>query len=590
MTQLKISQVFSILSDGQKRKAARIILFVTFGMLLEAIGVGAIIPIIALISDPNLAGNYPALSGILNLLGNPDHATLCLYAISSLVFIYLFKSIYLSFSIKQESEFIFDLQENLSNKLFSKYMYQPYTFHLENNSSHLIHNILAEVNVFVFKVVSPMMKMISESFLLVLLSVLLLAVEPIGALSVLILLALAGFGIHKATRQRMGHWGKKRQYHEALVVQHLQQGLGGIKDTILLNQEENFIGEVSVHNSGRVNIGKKEVIYQQYPRLWIELIAVVGLGVIVWAMILQGKPLGMIVPTLGVFAAAAFRLMPSVNRFIVSFQSIKFGTPVVEVLFREFARDTLSLTKGARALDLKKEISIRNVTYKYPTASGEALKGVSLNIQAGESIGIIGESGSGKSTLVDCILGLLTPVAGNIEVDGRNIQNDLRSWQQQIGYVSQTIYLSDSSLRKNIAYGIPDAEIDDKAVHRALKMAQLDLFVASLPEGLETSVGERGVRLSGGQRQRIGIARALYHNPDILILDEATSSLDIATEKEVMKGVFAIKEQKTLIIIAHRLSTVAGCDRLYHMGKGLVLEEGVPSEILSRLELNMKNH
>lgn len=589
MLNLKFSHITAILTPEQKKRSLFVIALVTFGMFLEAVGVGIIIPVVAVISDVNIVTNYPVLGTFLSRIGNPDHSTICIYAMVMLVGLYFVKSLFLSYSIRKESEHIFSLQEELSSRLFSCYMYQPYSFHLENNSSKLIHNILAEVNVFVFKVLSPMMKMVSECFLLSVLSILLLVVEPLGAISVLALLATGGFVIHRMTRHRMGQWGKKRQFHESQVVQHLQQGLGGIKDSILLNQEKNFIDEVSVHNAGRVSIGKREVIYQQYPRLWIEFIAMLGLSIIVFAIIYQGKPVGTIMPTLGVFAAAAFRLMPSVNRFIVSFQSIKFGQPAIEVLYREFSRHQMIPSSGPNTERFSKSIEIKNISFKYPSSSGLNLDGVSLRIAAGESVGIVGESGSGKSTLADCILGLQAPHEGTIEVDGQNIQEKLRTWQRQIGYVSQSIYLTDSTLKKNIAFGIPDSEIDEAAVNRAIRMAQLDKFVATLPDGLETVVGERGVRLSGGQRQRIGIARALYHDPSILVLDEATSSLDIPTEREVMKSVYAIKGQKTLIIIAHRLSTISNCDRIYHMGNGKVLEEGKASDIISRIELTSKN-
>lgn len=587
---LKVRNVLKILSIAQKKKALNVIALVTIGMVLETVGVGAIIPLIALISDTHLTESYPAFQGILSMVGNPDHATLCLYAVSILVSIYLVKTIFLSISIKKETAFIFSLQQELSNQLFSTYMYQPYTFHLDNNSSRLIQNILAEVNVFVFKIVSPLMKLVSESFLLVSLSLLLLLIEPLGSITVLFLLGVTGYSIHRFTRKNMSIWGKNRQSHEALIVQHLQQGLGGIKDTILLGQEENFIDHVAIQNARRVAINSKEIIYQQYPRLWIELIAVIGLGILVFSMIFQEKPVGTIVPTLGVFAAAAFRLMPSVNRFLVSIQSIKFGTPVVDPLLEEFSRPISPVASSAgKNLELGNIIEIKNLCYHYPSSPLQVLNGVSINIKKGDSIGIIGESGSGKSTLVDCVLGLLKPYSGSIEVDGHNIHSDLRAWQRQVGYVSQSIYLSDDTLRNNIAYGIPSYQIDQGAVNEAVRMAQLDNFVKSLPDGLETMVGERGVRLSGGQRQRIGIARALYHNPTILVLDEATSALDITTEKEVMKSVFDIKGKKTLVIIAHRLSTVASCDRIYHMGGGMILEEGSPSEIISKIELTTKS-
>jgi ABC-type multidrug transport system fused ATPase/permease subunit len=280
-------------------------------------------------------------------------------------------------------------------------------------------------------------------------------------------------------------------------------------------------------------------------------------------------------PILGLFAAAAFRLMPSVNRVLTAVQSLRFGTPVVETLHSELSlAEGMEQRRKSRATPLADSIELREVSFAYPGASGNALERLSLLIRRGESVGFIGPSGAGKSTLVDVILGLLEPSAGAVLVDGVDIHAAARHWQDQIGYVPQTIYLTDDSLAHNVALGIPADLIDHAAVWRAIRAAQLEDFVGSLPEGLETMVGEHGVRISGGQRQRIGIARALYHDPAVLVLDEATSSLDTATEHEVMEAVRALHGLKTSIIVAHRLSTVEHCDHLYRLEGGRIIQEG----------------
>ena len=589
MTKIKLDMVFSILDPKEKRNVLTLVVLVSIGMALETLGVGIIIPIIALISNDNLGASYPALVPFLNSIGNPAHETLCVYAVSLLVSVYFVKVVYVRYLIARESGFSFGLQESLSKRLFTIYMNQPYMFHLNRNSSDLIQNILGEINIFVFKLVTPLIRLVSEGLLLTSISLLLFIVEPVGAVSAVSLLAVVTWAFYAKTKNRMVEPGKKRQFHESQVVLHLQQGLGGIKDAILLSRENNFINHFSDHNSSRVEIGKTDAVVQQLPRLWLEFFAVLGMAVIVWAMIYQGKPVGTIVPTLGVFAAAAFRLMPSVNRFIVALQSVRFGSAVVERLHADFEL-VKKVQQSSGTLSIFKDVlHVNHVSFQYPNAPDKALKDISLMIKRGDSVGIVGESGSGKSTLVDCILGLLEPQTGSIDVDQVDIKTNLKDWQKQIGYVSQTIYLSDDTLKRNIAYGIPDSQIDEMAVDRALKLAQLDNFVYSLPEKENTKVGERGVRLSGGQRQRIGIARALYHNPSILILDEATSSLDVATEREVMKGVYELNREKTIIIIAHRLSTVAGCKKIFHMEKGVVIKEGSPEEIIPDIENRLKS-
>jgi ABC-type multidrug transport system fused ATPase/permease subunit len=580
-------QIFSLLNSTQKRNAYKLAFFILTGMFLEMIGIGVVIPVITLISDKDIGKTYPFLVPYLSALGNPSHEQICIYAVTALVLVYIIRSVLINYVVKWESKFIFGLQEYFSNKLFRTYMHRPYSFHLMRNSAELIHNILTEVNILVFKVVNPAIKLVSEFILLCVISIFLLMVEPVGALSVMILLATTGYLIHRKTKDRISIWGKKRKFFEAEVSKDLHQGLGGVKDTIILGREENFINLFNENNKNRTYIGQNQNSLSQLPRTWIELIAVFSFAVIVWIIVLQGKPLNTIIPTLGLFAVATFRLMPSVNRFLVSIQSIRFGLPVVKFLKAEYDLLEVNLSNEKKTPHFTNEIFINKLSFTYPSSTNESLKGVSLRINSFESVGLIGESGSGKSTLVDCILGLFEPQNGQILVDGKNIQEDLRGWQKQIGYVSQSIYLCDDTLRKNIAFGIPANQINEEAVLRAIKMAQLDNFIKTLPLGLDTIVGERGVRLSGGQRQRIGIARALYNDPAILILDEATSALDIATENEVMKSVFDLAKQKTLIIIAHRLSTVANCQKIFHMKNGEIIEEGRPEDIITKLESSL---
>jgi ABC-type multidrug transport system fused ATPase/permease subunit len=314
----------------------------------------------------------------------------------------------------------------------------------------------------------------------------------------------------------------------------------------------------------------------------MELLTIFCLGLLVSLMVLSDKALGDILPVLSLFGAAAFRLLPTLSQVLNSFMSIKLNRPIVSNLYVELGLPKSKATTQKMKTKFADSIKIEELCFSYANTDRDALNDVSIHIRRGEAVGLIGSSGSGKSTLVDVLLGLLDPTEGRVVVDGLDIRENLRWWQDQIGYVPQSIFLIDDTLRRNVAFGLPKDQINDNAVNSAICSAQLEEFVASLPEGMETVVGERGVRLSGGQRQRIGIARALYHNPHVLVLDEATSSLDTETEHGVMQAVQALQGDKTVIIVAHRLSTVEYCDRLYRLENAQIVDEGTFSEVTSR--------
>lgn len=552
------------------------------GMGLETLGVGLVIPAIALLTQSDYISEYPALLTILDALGNPSREALVIGGMLGLVGVYLIKNVFLAFLAWQQTRFAFEVGAQLSQRLFTVYLRQPYTFHLQRNSAQLLRNVLNEVGMFM-GMITAYLTLLTESLVLLGLCTLLIVIEPMSTLVVLSVLGIAVLGFHRFTRRRITHWGQARQYHEGLRIQHLQQGLGGIKDVRLMGREMDFLEQYRLHNTQSAHIQQKISTLKQLPRLWLELLAVGGLATLVLSMLFQGRAMEAVLPMLGLFAAAAFRLMPSVNRALGAVQSLRFSLPVIETLYTELQLEAPTpKNNDASFTPFCSVLTLSKVNYTYVGASRPALTNLSLIIHRGESVGFIGASGAGKSTLVDILLGLLTPNTGEVRVDGEDIQSNLRNWQDQIGYVPQSIFLTDDSLRRNVAFGLADAQIDEAAVWRAIRAAQLEDFVQALPQGLDTVVGERGIRLSGGQRQRIGIARALYHDPAVLVLDEATSSLDTATEHGVMQAVRALHGIKTIIIVAHRLSTVEHCDRLYRLEEGRVVEEGKTTEILGR--------
>ncbi len=573
-------KLWYLLTADQRRAAIALLGLMLVGMVLETLGIGLVIPALALMTQGGLAVKYPVLAPWLNSLGNPSHERLVIGGMLTLVTVYATKTLFLAFLAWRQARFVYGLQANLSQRLFTGYLHQPYTFHLQRNSAQLIRNAIGQVGEITNTIQQGLM-LIAEILVIMGISVLLLVIEPLGALLVVCTLGLAGWGFNRFTRAHILRWGVARQHHEGLRIQHLQQGLGGAKDVKLLGRESDFLSQYQLHSIGSARISQRQSTLQALPRLWLELLAVTGLAGLVLAMIWQGRTMEALVPTLGVFAAAAFRLMPSVNRILSAVQSVRFSLPVIDTLHSELCLldGTLPPLRG-QPLQFNKELILDQVSYNYPAIETPALRSVSLTIPQGISVGFIGGSGAGKSTLVDIILGLLTPASGSIKIDGKDIQTNLRGWQDQIGYVPQFIYLTDDTLRRNVAFGLPNDQINETAVWRAIRSAQLEQFVQDLPLGLDTVVGERGIRLSGGQRQRIGIARALYHDPLILVLDEATSSLDTDTERAVMEAVRALQGSKTLLVVAHRLSTIEHCDRLFRLQHGKIIEEGDAAVVL----------
>lgn len=574
-----------LLNPKQRKDGITQFLLMLVGMLFETVGIGLLIPVLTLIAENDISLKYPSLNPFLKVLGNPSHQQLIVYVMLLLVVIYLLKMIFLSFLAWKQAKYIYGLQAYFSQKLFTGYIYQPYTFHLQRNSSQLIRNVTGLIAILTSSL-TAFLVILTEFFTFFGIFIFLVYVEPVGTLLVMFIFGFTFWIFNRVTKKRLLSWGQTYQMHEEKRILHLQQGLGGAKDVKLLGREENFLNLYQHSNLESANAGQKKETLSALPRLWLEVLMVSCMAVLLIVMVVQGRDFVMILPTLGIFTAAAFRMMPSINRMMQAFQNIRFAEPAVENLKKEIDLiDSIDQPKNAgKALNEFNSVKINDVFFRYPAVEAYSLNGVNLTIKKGTTIGIIGTSGAGKSTLVDILLGLLSPEKGAVELDGIDISTNIRSWQNHIGYVPQSIFLTDDTLRRNIAFALPDDQIDEEAITRAIDSAQLKQFVDDLPEGLDTIVGERGVRLSGGQRQRIGIARALYHDPSVLVLDEATSSLDSLTESGVMDAVRELHGNKTMIIVAHRLSTVEQCDYIYRLEKGRVTDEGITSEVLIKYQ------
>ena len=568
-----LHKMWALLTQLQRRSAAILMGLVTIGMLVETLGVGLVMPAFALMTRRDAVVQYPALQTALDWFGDPGPRGLVVGGVLMLVGVFLAKAVFLAGLARYQAHFVFGVQAELSARLFGLYLHQPYSFHMQRNSAQLIHSVNNDTGAFAMNGVQAAITLLSESLVLLGLGALLLFVEPIGTSTMMGVLAVAAWVFKWITGGLAARAGVARRYHNGMLLQHLQEGLGAVKDAKLLGREAEFLRRFHRHDNASAHSGATLTILQQLPRLWLELLAVIGFAVLVVSMVVQARTLDTIVATVALFAAAVFRLIPSVNRILGALHSLTYGVLSIDALHAEFS---LSTPDSARATGrigrLRESLELRGIGFTYAGAAQPALAGLSLTIRRGESVGLVGASGAGKSTLVDIVLGLLSPEAGQTMADGVDIHQDVRGWQDQIGYVPQSVFLSDDSLARNVAFGVPDEDIDWVCVKQVIRAAQLEAWVHGLPDGLETRVGERGVRLSGGQRQRIGIARALYHDPAVLVLDEATSSLDSATEREVLQAIRALHGDKTILIVAHRPSTVEQCDRVYTLANGRVVE------------------
>jgi len=570
-----------LLTRAERRQAVVLLSLMLTGMSFEVLGIGLIIPAVALLSVPGAGATFPAAKKLVDVIGGQGGHVPLLAGMLILVAVYAMKAMLLAYLARRQSRFAFSVGARLSQDLFATYLMQPYAFHLQRNSAQLIRNATNSVDAFTSGGLISGMMFATEGLVLFGICVALLIIEPLGALAAFAGFGAVGWGLHTLARGRIQLAGAAAEYHDGLRVQHLQQGLGGAKEAKLLGREAEFLRRYDTHTLESARAGELYHTLQQFPRIILELFAVLMMAGLVAALVAQGRAPASIAVTLALFAAAAVRLIPSVNRLLAAVQGLAYSAAVTETLSAELGlRKPIERESVAVRLPFAEAVMVRDVSYTYPGASVPALNGVSVTMAPHESIGFIGPSGAGKSTLVDILLGLLTPDEGEVSVDGYDIQRSLRGWQEQIGYVPQSILLTDDTLRCNVAFGIAPERIDDRSLWRALEAAQLADFVKSLPQGLDTFVGERGVRLSGGQRQRVGIARALYHDPAVLVLDEATSALDSAMEAEVMSAVRALRGFRAVLIVAHRLSTVGYCDRVYCLDHGRIAKEGAPDDLL----------
>lgn len=564
-----------ILNKKQKIRFLMLMVIVVIGGFMELLGISAIYPFVNILLDTSLIHKnhyYSFLFKIWNL--QSDVQFLIIMAIV-LVVIYIVKNLYLLFMYDVQFRFTNNNQRRVAYKIMECYMKQTYLFHVSKNISELQRNVTIDVNMF-FAAVLSVIQLITEAVVCVLLVIYLFITDKsitIGVAVLLFIFAIVFLKIFKNTAKELGATTREKSME---MNKWIRQSFEGIKEVKILNRENFFLQHVDDNYFAFAEAQRKSQLISIAPRPMFEAVCVSALISVVAIKIARGVDLEYFVPILSVFAIAAFRLLPSFGRLTSNINAITYNKSAVDAVYNDLKEveylmaDNKERNNNRDMIVLKKAIYINHLSFKYPAVDQYVLENATLQIPKNKSVAFVGPSGAGKTTLADIILGVLEPESGEVLADDVNIYENPYGWHKNLGYIPQAIYLMDDSIKNNILFGIPEAEADHDAVWRALEDAQLKEFVEGLDEGIDTVIGERGVRLSGGQRQRIGIARALYNDPEILILDEATSALDNETEAAVMDAINGLQGRKTLIIIAHRLSTIENCDLIYEVKDGKV--------------------
>ena len=568
---MDLKEIVLILDQKHRIQIGAAVFLMVIGMMFEMVSIGVILPImsVSMGGGGELAGfDFNVLSsfvGNISVYFSINETLVVLIFVFALFFL---KTIFLVYQIWFQTNLTKNVQVELSSRLFDIYMRQPYTFHLQRNSSRLIRNIYSEVASFTANSLFPMMTLVSEILVVVGLGSILIIIEPAGVMYVTIFIALVLGSIYAAVKARLVRWGEVKLYHDGIRMLTLQEGFDGIKDYKMRGLEEKLSNEFRKHESASASMGVYIDMVQYTPKIVIELFSVLILVIAVSVMLTNGKALNDIIPVLAIYVAVAYRIMPSFNRIFNSVQSVRYGKAVLDTLKSElkyqvdeaFVNDSTEINT----------VEIRNVSFSYPDSGLFLLKDISLNLKKGDFVGIIGESGSGKSTLINIIIGLIEPTSGSVGVNG--VVGNIKCFQRRVGYVSQDVYLKDDTVMRNIAFGVSVNDLDECRVKEIIGKVKLSGFVDSLPKGFYETIGESGEKVSGGQKQRLGIARALYHDVDMLVLDESTSALDPENEKNILKIIGELAPEMIVILITHRYSALKYCNKIFEVRGGSLFE------------------
>lgn len=572
----------NILMDKKQKKKVGILFFITLvGAFLEVLGVSLMLPLVSAIMTPDIIETNSIIKEICMILDLHSHRTFVIVCIVCLILVFIFKDLFLIGQYYVQSRFIYNNQFATQKKLFNIFMHKNYEYYLSADSGEILRIIQNDV-VTSYALLTTIMGMLTETIVSLALIITIFIINPTMTIFVAAMMGIIMLIITKFVKPILRTKGIERQEQNALLYKWILQGVTGIKEIKVANKEKFFEDNYETSGLKYISAEKWNYVFGNAPRLLIEMVSVGSMLSFIAIAIYRGVEIEKLIPALGAFAMAAVKLMPSANRIVAAINQIAFQGPALDRLVEDFKElESLSSTNSKMlhnktaniVINKDSNIIFENICYRYPNNSGYILENADMTIPIGKSVGIVGKSGAGKTTVVDILLGLLKIEKGKLSVDDTDIMSNYAEWISHIGYIPQSIFILDDTIRANVAFGLADDKIDEIKVWNALKEAHLDEFVKNLPEGINTKLGERGVRISGGQRQRIGIARALYENPEILVFDEATSALDNETEAAIMSSINSLHGKKTLIIIAHRLQTIAGCDIIYRVENGKIVEE-----------------
>lgn len=576
----KIKCALEVFDQKQKLNLVYVTIIIFLQSFAELLGVSVILPFINAVVAPELLLEEKPIRWAYDFFGMESTGELIIYLAVLIIIVYILKNLFLIYVYELQYKFAYYGKKQMQNELMRYYIGKDYTFFLNVNSSELIRNINTDPEMF-YTAVQNALQLLSELCVSVIIVVFLLFTDVTITLGVAVSVGIMFLLMIKGLRRVLARYGDERRVYSANMFKCMQQAFGGIKEIKIANRESYFQNDFEKQNEVYTHVIKQNAFLSAIPKPVMEALCISGLMAVIAIQVANGTTdTTQFIGVLGVFAAAAFKLLPSVNKISSYFAAIVHNAVVIEKVrdeYREMHETELSGGQNKesaaktreKTISLEREISVEHLEFSYPNTEEAVIRDANVVIPKNCSAAFIGPSGAGKTTFVDLILGILTPQKGSICVDGTDIHEALRSWHEKIGYIPQTIYMLDDTIRNNIAFG--DAgEIDDARVWEALRQAQLEDFIKGLEDGLDTVIGEAGVRLSGGQRQRIGIARALYRRPEVLVLDEATSALDNETEAAVMEAIDRLQGKMTMFIIAHRLSTIQNCDIVYKVENGQV--------------------
>lgn len=574
---MKILRKINLLLDVKQKRNMVLLLFgMLIGAVLETASISLIIPVVSLVISPDAIETNAYMGWIYDSLNLTSKDQLTILVMMSLIVAFVLKNSFLFFQQKMMYSFIYGNQFSTSERMMRNYLRRGYEFYLNSDTAVIQRSITSDVNN-MYALILAILQLVSEVIIFISLSAILLVVDAMMTIVIALLLMITLLMIKAVIKPIMQKAGADNQDYYSGLFKWISQTVSGIKEVKIAGKEQYFVDEYVKCGKGYVEAVQKYSLYNNTPRLLIETVCIIGMVGYMLFMILSGRAMTDMIPVISAFAMAAMRLMPCANRINNQMTSIAYFEPffmgVSDHLQEEISGRNIdmSFAKDSDAkLPVKKQIMLKDITYAYPNTETLIFDHAEMEIPVGAAVGVVGSSGSGKTTIVDVLLGLLEVRTGIIYADGVDVKTQYRSWLKNIGYIPQMIFMLDDTIRKNVAFGIPEEKIDEKRLWEVLKEAQLDEFVRGLPAGMETGIGERGIRLSGGQRQRIGIARALYHDPEVLILDEATSALDNDTEAAIMDSINRFHGKKTLIIIAHRLQTIEKCDIVYRVEGGSI--------------------